>query len=54
MAWHYDSGGKNKDPKKYREGYEKIFGGKWPCEECGNKQSQGHKLDCSKHWKNKN
>jgi hypothetical protein len=49
----YDSGGKQKDHKKYKENYDKIFGGKWPCKECGNNQVQGHKLDCSNHWRNK-
>jgi hypothetical protein len=51
--WQYDSGGHEKDNQKYRENYEKIFGGQWPCSECENKQSQGHKMSCSQHWKNK-
>lgn len=53
MNHQYDSGGKEKDTKAYRENFDKIFSGKWPCEECTNKQSQGHKLSCSQHWKNK-
>lgn len=39
------------DDKKYAENYAKIFG-TWPCEECGNKQIQGHKMSCSKNWRN--
>lgn len=27
MSWTYDSGGKHKDHKKYRENWERIFGG---------------------------
>jgi hypothetical protein len=50
-SWQYDSGGHKKDQKKYAENYTKIFG-TWPCEECGNKQTQGHKLSCSKNWRN--
>lgn len=52
--WQYDSGGHKKDPKKYAENYDKIFSSKdWPCKECGNKQIQGHKMSCSKNWRNK-
>ena len=51
--WKYDSGGKDKDPKKYRENYDKIFEAAWPCPECGGQRSEGHKSNCSRHWKNK-
>ena len=45
MSWEYNSGGKQKDQKKYAENYERIFGK--PCEECGMRGKQ-HKLSCSK------
>ena len=50
--WKYDSGGHKTDPKKYSDNYDKIFTSVWPCKECGNKQSQGHKMSCSKNWRN--
>lgn len=49
----YDSGGHHKDNKKYAENYDRIFGAVWPCEECGNRQAQGHKMSCSHNWRNK-
>jgi len=53
MGWQYDSGGHKKDPKKYKENYDKIFSSEWPCPECKNTRAQGHKMDCSKNWRNK-
>ncbi len=54
MSWTYDSGGHHKDQGKYEESYKNIFKGSvWPCPECNNKRSEGHKLDCSKNWRNK-
>lgn len=49
----YDSGGKKKDHKKYKENYDKIFNGVWPCPECGGTKVKGHASTCSNHWKNK-
>ena len=43
---------KGSNDKAYSDNYASIFG-TWPCQECGNKQIQGHKLDCSKHLNNK-
>lgn len=48
MSWQYDSGGKKKDLKKYRENYVKIFGK--PCEECGMSGGR-HKMSCSSQYK---
>lgn len=47
-SWEYDSGGHKKDPKKYKENYDKIFGK--PCPECGMVKGQ-HKMDCSMNWR---
>ena len=49
----YNSGGKKKDHKKYKENYSKIFNGEWPCPECGGTRAAGHDKKCSNHWKNK-
>jgi len=49
----YDSGGKKKDHKKYKENYEKIFNGTWPCPVCEGTRAKGHTEDCPHHWKNK-
>lgn len=54
MEYPYDSGGKHQDDKKFKENYDKVFNNTWPCPECDNTRTQGHKLDCSKHWRNAN
>lgn len=54
MNHDYDSGGHKKDQGKYADSYKNIFKDVWPCEECNNTRAQGHKMDCSKHWRNKN
>lgn len=53
MSRGYDSGGHHKDDEKYKDNYDKIFKGKWPCPECGMSRTQGHKLDCTHNWRNK-
>ena len=50
--WHGGKGSKTRsgsDPKKYAEGYDAIFNK--PCEECG--MVKGHKMSCSRNWRNK-
>jgi hypothetical protein len=53
MSWEYDSGGKHQDHGKYAESFKRIFKDEWPCSECENSRAQGHKMSCSKHWRNK-
>ena len=53
MSWEYDSGGHQKDQKKYSENFDKIFKAEWPCPECKGTRIKGHNTDCSNHWRNK-
>jgi hypothetical protein len=57
MEYPYDSGGKHQDDKKFKENYDKIFSQNYDesgnCLECGMPRVQGHKMDCSKNWRNK-
>lgn len=56
MEYPYDSGGKHQDDEKYKENYDRIFSQNYDengnCRECGLPRMKGHKLDCSKNWRN--
>lgn len=56
MSWVYDSGGKDRDDEKYKENYERIYKDVYDednlCVECRNPRPKGHKMDCSKNWRN--